>query len=203
MMITILTVVALAVGVIIGTAGVGGVALAPALILVGGFEPHRATAMSLISFTLAGVISAVLHRQSGELTGVHIRNLAIGLLPGAFIGGWLSARIPDVAILGALCVVSLFSGIWVVVRAPGREAAESVRLTPFTGGSVGLVVGFGSAITGTSGPVLLTPALMAFGFAARRAVVAGQLAQVVVTPAGGAGYLLQSRLDLPLTALLG
>ena len=194
---------ALTVGVIVGTAGVGGVLLAPALILIGGVEPHQATAMSLASFILAGVVSVVLHLHGGEFSGVLVRNLAFGLLPGAFIGGWLSSRVPDVFLLGALCCVSLFSGIWSIVRAHPREAADRVSVGTVSGGSVGLVVGFGSAVTGTSGPVLLTPALMAFGLPTWRAIVAGQVAQVVVTPAGAIGYLLQSRPDLPLTALLG
>ena len=206
MALTVLGVTALLVGVIVGTVGVGGVLLAPALVLIGGLGPHQATAVSLISFTLTGVVSVALHLHHSELPGVLIRNLSVGLLPGAFIGGWLNSRIPDVVLLGALCGVSLFSGLWGAVRARARTSdAETGRnaLGMAVGGSVGLVAGFGSAVTGTSGPVLVTPALMAFGFRTSRAIVAGQIIQVVVTPAGAFGYLLRTPPDVRLTAILG
>jgi uncharacterized membrane protein YfcA len=50
--------------------------------------------------------------------------------------------------------------------------------------------------------VLLTPTLMALNFPTRRAIVVGQVIQVIVTPAGAFGYLVQGPPDLPLTALL-
>jgi uncharacterized protein len=203
MTITFLGMSALLVGVLIGTAGVGGVLLAPALILIGGIGPHQATALSLISFTLTGVVSVALHLRDSEFPRVLTRNLAIGLLPGAFIGGWLSGRIPDVIVLGALSGVSLFSALWTAVRfrAPAAGASE-VSLGVRSGGPVGLAVGFGSAVTGTSGPVLLTPALMALRVPALRAIAVGQVVQVAVTPAGAFGSLLQTRPDLKLTAVL-
>src|SRR4051812_27622813 len=192
---------ALLVGVLVGTVGVGGVLLAPALILIGRIEPHQATAISLISFTLTGAVSAAMHRRSGEFPGALVRAHAAGLLPGAFLGGWLSSRIPDVVILAALSGISLFSALWAIAH-PVDTAAERDTLAFAVAAPVGLGVGFGSAVTGTSGPVLLTPALMALGFPARRAIVAGQVIQVLVTPAGSFGYLVKGVPDPLLAAVL-
>jgi uncharacterized membrane protein YfcA len=196
--------VALLVGVIIGTVGIGGVVLAPALILIGGIEPHRATAISLISFTLAGVVSLALHLRAGAVPRRLTRDLSIGLLPGAFIGGWLSDWIPDVIILAALSAVCLASALWSIVRrraAPAEGEREDLGVA--TAAPIGIVVGFGSALTGTSGPVLLTPVLMALRLATGRAIVVGQVIQVVVTPAGALGSLARARPDLGRTVLLG
>jgi uncharacterized membrane protein YfcA len=44
---------------------------------------------------------------------------------------------------------------------------------------------------------------MAFGLPTLRAIVVGQVAQAVVTPAGAFGYLLHTRPDPTLTAVLG
>jgi uncharacterized membrane protein YfcA len=216
---SLLAVAALLVGVIIGMVGIGGVLLPPALILIGGVEPHEATAISLISFTLTGVVSVALHLRAGAIPRVFTRDLAVGLLPGAFLGGWLSGRIPDVIILGALSGVCLAAALWTVTRgrraragpdqAGGAEPAERSEraaradLGAAVAGPVGLAVGFGSAVTGTSGPVLLTPVLMAFRLPTWRVIVVGQVIQVLVTPAGALGYLARARPDLGLTAVLG
>lgn len=185
----------------VGAVGVGGVLLPPALILIGGADPHAATAISLISFTATGAVSAALYARSGEFPRGLLARLAPGLLLGAFAGGLLSGRIPGPVILGALCAVSLFSAVWTAFGRR-RGGAGHDRLGLASAGPLGLAVGFGSAVTGTSGPVLLTPALMAGGFAARRAIAAGQIAQILITPAGAAGYLLKTRPDLGLTATL-
>ena len=203
---SLLVAAALLVGVIIGAVGIGGVALAPALILIGGVEPHQATAISLIGFTLTGVVSVALHLRDGAFPRGLARRLSVGLLPGAFIGGWLAGRIPGEVILGALSAVCLASALWTIVRSRGGGAeAEAGRddLDPPVAGPLGLAVGFGSALTGTSGPVLLTPALMMLGLATRPAIAVGQVIQLAVTPAGALGYLLRTRPDLGLTAVLG
>jgi uncharacterized protein len=201
MTLAVLGLAASLVGFLIGTVGVGGVLLAPALILVGRVEPHRATAVSLISFTFAGVISAAMYWRGNDFPGALIRALAIGLLPGAFLGGWLSSRIPDVVILAALSAISLFSALW-IVAGPAARTAERGGLATASAAPLGLGIGFGSAVTGTSGPVLLTPTLMALNFPTRRAIAVGQIIQIFVTPAGSFGYLVRSRPDLPLTAVL-
>ncbi|HEU5160278.1 MAG TPA: sulfite exporter TauE/SafE family protein [Streptosporangiaceae bacterium] len=215
---SLLVVAALLVGVTIGAVGIGGVFLAPALILIGEVEPHQATAISLIAFTLTGVVSAALHLRDDAVPRVLTRNLAAGLLPGAFAGGWLSGRIPAAVILAALSGCCLASALWTLTRArgprPGNTAAtgdQAARggragradLGAPSAAAIGLVVGFGSAVTGTSGPVLLTPILIALRLPTWRVIVVGQVIQVVVTPAGALGHLARARPDLGLTAVLG
>ena len=197
--------VALLVGVIIGIVGIGGVLLPPALILLDGVEPHEATAISLIAFTLTGVVSVALHLRAATFPRAMAGKLAIGLLPGAFAGGRLSGLIPDAVILGALAAICLASAAWAVVGARAGHGGDGDRadLGKATAIPVGLLTGFGSAVTGTSGPVLLTPALMALRVATGRAIVVGQVIQVVVTPAGALGSLARARPGLALTALLG
>jgi uncharacterized membrane protein YfcA len=200
--IVVLGAAALLVGAIVGAVGVGGVMLAPALILLGGVEPHQATAISLIAFILAGAVSAGLRMRHAEVPLGTVLVLAIGLVPGAFLGGWSSDRIPEPVILGALCAVCLLSAVWTAVRfGPSREDRDTLPVG--SGAPLGLAVGFGSAVTGTSGPVLLTPALIAAGFPASRAIVAGQIVQVIVTPVGASGHLLRGLPDIPLALVLG
>ena len=199
--IVVLGIAAVLVGVIVGAVGVGGVLLPPALILLGGLAPADATAISLISFTLAGAVSAGMFLRGGEFPTAVVGRLAVGLVPAAFVGGWLSDRIPAAAVLAALCAVCLFSALWTTIRPTPQSHRDS--LAAGSAVPIGAGVGFGSAVTGTSGPVLLTPALIAYGFPASRAIVAGQVVQVLVTPAGAAGHLVHGAPNLPLTIVLG
>lgn len=197
--------VAVVVGVLIGATGVGGVVFAPALIAIGDVEPHQATAISMCCFLLCALASVAWHlRNPGDHSGRLTCRLAVGLLPGAFGGGWLNGRLPATVLVAILAVTSLLSGIWILV---GRRIDEAQATRPGHGPAVlalvGLLVGLGSGITGTSGPMLLVPALLALRYPLRRSIAVGQVAQVFVTPAGVVGYLSHVHLDLELTAVLG
>jgi len=85
---------------------------------------------------------------------------------------------------------ALRQGVPEAVYGPGKSAEQCVRIVD-------------ELLTHGSGPVLLTPALIAYGFPASRAIVAGQVVQVLVTPAGAAGHLVHGVPNLPLTIVLG
>lgn len=61
--------------------------------------------------------------------------------------------------------------------------------------AVGAFVGFGSALTGTGGPVLLVPVLLTLGVAPLRAVTVSQAVQLPVVVAGSVGYLQTGLVD--------
>ena len=124
--IVVLGIAAVLVGVIVGAVGVGGVLLPPALILLGGLAPADATAISLISFTLAGAVSAGMFLRGGEFPTAVVGRLAVGLVPAAFVGGWLSDRIPAAAVLAALCAVCLFSALWTTIRPTPQSHRDSL-----------------------------------------------------------------------------
>lgn len=198
-----LVVVAAVVGALIGAAGVGGVLLPPALIILGGITPHQATAMSLSCMLLAAVISVIWYaRRPVQGIASLTWRLAIGLVPGALAGARLAHHLPATAIEIFLAATALLSGLWILIRRRISAPVAPPDHGTATLIAVGFVAGVGSAMTGTSGPVLLVPALMLLGYAARPAIAAGQIAQIAVIPPGVAGSLGQVGIDLPLTAIL-
>ena len=62
---------------------------------------------------------------------------------------------------------------------------------------------FGSALTGTGGPVLLVPVLLALRVAPLKAVAVSQAAQLPVVVSGSVAYLQAGLTDLRLGTLLG
>ncbi len=67
----------------------------------------------------------------------------------------------------------------------------------------GALVGFGSAVTGTGGPVLLVPLLVVMEVSVLGAVGVSQAVQIPVAAFATAGYLLYGEVDLVLGAALG
>jgi len=69
--------------------------------------------------------------------------------------------------------------------------------------ALGLGVGFGSALTGTGGPVLLVPLLLLLGVAPLTAIGTAQVIQLPIAVFATMGYALYGNLDLVVGTLLG
>nr|WP_264086371.1 TSUP family transporter [Amycolatopsis lexingtonensis] len=76
-------------------------------------------------------------------------------------------------------------------------------LSPAAAVAVGVFVGFGSALTGTGGPVLLVPVLLALGVPALTTVAAGQLVQLPLVGFATLGYAAHDSVHFGLGSLLG
>ncbi|MGH6959436.1 MAG: TSUP family transporter, partial [Dongiaceae bacterium] len=145
-------------GLFIGTTGIGGVLVVPALTDAAGVAIDRAIAASMFGFLLTGIAAIALQRQSTE---VRMRDFSLlglaallGAAGGAFIVEWLSA----VYIRLFIAALAIVSGAHALA---GRRAAQA-RPRNLSGpayGCLGLLVGCGSALSGTGGPVILLPIL--------------------------------------------
>lgn len=73
----------------------GGIIHVPALVLLLGFPIHLATATSHFVLTVTVLAGALVHLAAGEYGGAWQRTLllAVGVMPGAQIGAWLSTRL--------------------------------------------------------------------------------------------------------------
>jgi uncharacterized protein len=132
--------------------------------------------------------------------GLLLSGLAVGLVPGAFAGARTNAVLPPVTVLVVLAALTLAVGVHQLLPRTGgvERSLGTARLV-----TVGAAVGFGSALTGTGGPVLLVPVLLALGVGPLAAVAVSQAAQVPVVVSGSAGYVGAGLTDVWLGSLLG
>jgi len=107
--------------------------------------------------------------------------------------------------LGAVAMVAVVLAtaaiqalIGVSRRLGGPRTLGAVALS-----TVGFVVGFGSTLSGTGGPVLLIPILLLAGTAVGVAVAASQPIQIPIAVFGTASFLLYGELDWKLAIVLG
>jgi uncharacterized protein len=188
------------VGVLIGGVGVGGVLLAPALITVATLDTHAAVATSSWAFLFTGAIGTWQHARHGTIPWSLVRNLTVGALPAAAAGVLANQFLPAQVILVLIAVTALFAGINALRPAKATAPRPLGTAVPI---GAGAMVGFGSALTGTGGPILLVPLLLILGVTPLVAVAAGQVIQVPIVAVASLGYLTTGAVHVQLGSALG
>lgn len=192
---------AVAVGVLIGMVGVGGVLLPPGLVALGGMTANEATATSTWVFIFTGIVGTVAYACRGVVPWRMLAALAVGVVPAAFMGALVNATLPGAVVLLVLAALTLFVGTYQLLPRARRNSVWEPGAPALV--AVGAVVGFGSALTGTGGPVLLVPMLLALGTAPLKAVAVSQAVQLPVVLSGSVGYLQTGLTDVRLGSVLG
>jgi uncharacterized membrane protein YfcA len=190
---------ALLTGTLIGALGVGGVLLAPLLVLLSDLTLHEAIAAASLSFFFTGLVGTVCYSRHGTIAWPLARRLVLGALPAALVGAFVSTRLGSTWVGLPLALLTLTAGLN-SLRQPG---AASRTLSPRHTLFLGIGVGFGSALTGTGGPVLLLPLLTLLRVAPRGAVGASQVIQLPLALLAGLGFWLFGTLHLGLALGLG
>lgn len=188
-------------GALIGACGIGGVLLVPILTHLGGIPLPQAIAAASLSFALPALVALRPMRRQPELL-----TRCLPLLGGALLGAaggaltvhWLSAK----SLMFSVMLLVLFAG-WRGLRSAHIAATPADILDRNVLFVLGTVVGFGSALTGTGGPVLILPLLMLMRQPLLFAVIASQAIQFPIALASSTVHALEGRLDIKLAAICG
>lgn len=188
----ILLVIALCVGVLIGSAGVGGVLLIPALNIAANISIQEAMATALFTFIFTGIVGTWLFQKRGSIDWAVTIPLCAGAAIFGFAGAWANTRLDARALTLILAVLIIFAGAYTLwARRTTRNAAftdrprqQQILLTV-----IGGAVGFGSGLTGVGGPALSVPLLLLFGFSPLTAIGASQVIQILASLSGTIGNL--------------
>lgn len=197
-----LAAVSLAVGVFVGSTGIGGVLLIPVLIFVAGLGVHEAAATTLLSQLFVGAFGAFLFARRGSLELRLLWPVSAGALFCGYAGAQLAARIdasPLALVIGLLIVAAsalVLRPPPVLVQARSRAAQAWVLL------AVGIAAGFGSGLSGAGGPIFSVPIMLALGFAPLATVGAGQALQIVAATSGSIAHVRGGLVDPAAFALI-
>src|SRR5690606_32961923 len=153
---------ALVAGALIGSIGIGGVVVPPALVFALGFDPHIAAGTSSWSFLFTGVAGSLIYIRRGFMPWRMVILLTAGIIPAAVLGSALNSRIPDAIAMVPLALLALAAGGYQLLSRRPRGATD--RRLPAAGlVCIGTVVGLASSATGTGGPFILVPILLFLG----------------------------------------
>jgi hypothetical protein len=105
-------------------------------------------------------------------------------------------------LVATLMIVSGIDALIKVYRPPTQARAPR-QLKPLQYILIGAITGFGSAITGTGGPLILVPMLIFLGLPVLTAVGLSQAIQLPIAAFASAGNWLSGNLDFDLALLIG
>lgn len=184
-------------GLAIGATSIGGVLVVPALTAVAGLPlPQAIAATSLAFLIVGGWTLRQLWRQRRALPG-GLPALLLAALAGAVAGAWLVPHVPAGWVQGWVGALALASGVYGWLTA--ARAVDGHRRWPAAAAlaALGLVVGIGSALSGTGGPVLLLPLLLLAGLPAAPSVLAALAVQVPIALSSTLTHGLLGTLERP------
>ena len=199
----LLVAAALIIGGLIGCIGVGGILLPPALAYIGGLDLHLAMATSVWSFMFSGVAGTISYSRYRNVNWRMGMWLTVGIVPAAVLGARANAALPTSVLTVILAVLIALVGVNALLSKPPTVDRQTQSFGSLTLLAIGVVVGFGSVLTGTGGPVLLIPILVFMQAQVLGAVGASQVVQIPVAIFGTVGFLVYGRVDFFLGTLLG
>ena len=152
-------VLGLFVGVSIGCVGIGGVLLVPGLVFIVGMDVQIAIATCMFSYLASGAVGAIEYARRGSIQWSMALWLCAGAMPGAYLGATAVSVLSPRWLESIIAVLVLFSGIYALAqRTPLATGAKQPGAAGL--GVVGGITGFGSALSGTGGPLVLIPILV-------------------------------------------
>lgn len=188
-------VAALVIGFFIGAIGIGGVLLTPWLTQIVGLPVRDAIIISSFAFIGTGIAALIVSARSLREAGNFDWRLVGATVPGALAGAWALSVIPGRLALSLLALLTMVAGIRVLFVGPTRsDGPAPARSAP--GLPIGALTGFASALTGTGGPMVLTPILLWRGVPILTAVLLGQLVQLPIALTATAGNLYMGNVDV-------
>ena len=190
------------VGILIGSVGVGGVLLVPALKFMGGISLHLAIPACMLSYMITGSVGALIYARHGTINWAMAKKVCLGALPGAYIGAFLLPLFPADILELLIATLILASGVNALIRksVSPQSTQETEKNTPLL--VIGLVAGMGSSLTGTGGPLLLIPILIWFKVPLLVAIGLSQVIQIPISASATLGNLLYGEVDIKLAVVL-
>lgn len=194
--------VGLLVGTMMGTVGIGGVLLAPALVFLLSMDLQLAMATAMWSFLFTGTMGAVSYGMKGSIDWTMAGWLVLGILPASVLGARTNVILPANVLAALLAVVLIYSA-WNAITKKQSASAERTHLPFYWLILIGVVVGFGSALTGTGGAVILMPIFLLLGMPALKSVGVVQGIQLPIAISASVGFVLFGQVDFMMGTVLG
>ena len=196
-------VAALLMGVLIGCVGIGGVLLPPALVYLGGLGFHAAAATSTWAFLFCAAAGTWSYSGRGSIDWRMAAWLGAGVVPAAFAGARANAALPEGLLMAILAALMVLTGSDALLRGSSGSCGGARRLGIPALLAIGAFVGFGSALTGTGGAVLLVPVLLLLRVPVLAAVGAAQAVALPIVAFSTAGFLLYGSVEFALGTAAG
>ena len=207
----LLIALALGIGILLGLLGGGGSILTvPVLVYLAGLPTKSAIITSLIVVCITSTIATISYARSGKVcwrTGI---TFGLAGMLGAFIGGRLTAYIPDTILLALFAMIMLITSFAMLNSASSQSNQNEVLEDNFCPITLpvsailfdGLLVGLITGLVGVGGGFLLVPALTILAGLPIQAAIGTSLFIIIFQSAAAlAGHANQMSIDVELTVI--
>jgi uncharacterized membrane protein YfcA len=189
-----LTVLGLASGLLIGCIGIGGVILVPALVFMGDIPIQRAIPAALLAYIVSGLVATAIFARRKSIRWSMAVWLCLAAAPAAFAGAWAVKNANPRLLEVTIGLLTMFSGINSLrsekhAEMPNEPIAIPLLLV------IGAGTGFASSVSGTGGPLVLVPILMAMNLPVLTVIGLSQAIQLPIAIVGTFGNYLYGELD--------
>ncbi len=188
-------VLGLLVGVFIGCVGIGGVLLVPGLVYIADMNVQIAIATCMFSYLFSGAVGAVEYARRGSIRWPMALWLCVGAMPGAYLGAATVSVMPAPWLEGIIAALVLLSGAYALAQRSAQGGGEP-RPGAVGLGIVGGITGFGSALSGTGGPLVLIPILVWMQLPLLTAVGLSQVIQLPIAALATVGNFQHGEVDV-------
>jgi uncharacterized membrane protein YfcA len=199
-----LVLVSIAIGIMIGAAGVGGFFMPPALMLLMNMDIHQGMALSLFTFIFTGAAGALYFHRKGSLDWTLVRPVCVGAAATGYAGAWTGHHLATASLSTALAAVILVVGM--TMSGAGGQAVLALPAGPrqrrLILAAIGALTGFFSGLTGIGGQVLSVPLMVLCGYPVLTAIGVGQMLQTIGALSGSLANLHYASIDYGLAAFI-
>ncbi len=199
-MIPVLIGIGLFVGLLIGMIGIGGVLLVPSLNYLAGIPIHVGIASVMFSYLFSGIVGATMFARQGSIRWTMAGWLCLGAMPGAYVGAAVVSMTPAVLLELLIASIMIFVGVNSIVER--GDDAENRSWSPVQLSLIGVIAGFGSAMTGTGGPLVLVPILIWLRTPVLMSVGLSQVIQLPIAALASVGNWVHGSIDIKLGLLV-
>jgi len=189
-------------GLMIGCIGIGGVIVVPALVFLVGIQIKIAIPAAMFAYIVSGLVASFVFARNKSIRWGLAIWLCAGATPTAFAGAWAVSVVNPRVLEVGLGLLTLLSGINSLLTHKKSNELDDYNVSPVTLSGIGALTGFLSSVTGTGGPLVLVPILIAMKLPVLTAVGLSQVIQLPVALAATVGNVLYGELDLVLAGML-
>lgn len=192
------------VGLLIGAVGIGGVLLVPSLNFIAGIGVHEAVPACMLAYLATGTIGVIVYARHGSIHWDKVLWLCLGAVPAAFLGSVSLLSIPAFVVMFLIALLMIFAGVDALIKSYRvTEHSHRVRqLGRVHFVVIGFITGFGSAITGTGGPLIIVPIIIFLGLPVLTAVGLSQAIQLPIASFASIGNWMSGNLNFSLALLI-
>jgi uncharacterized membrane protein YfcA len=193
------------IGVLIGSVGLGGFFLPPALMAFADITVHQSMATSLFTFIFTGIAGSIYFHKRRSINWALVRPICFGAALTGFAGAWVGSKLSTSMLSVALAIVIMAAGLYTLASDGEKSSVLSCRNEKrqwMVLASIGAVTGFISGLTGIGGPALSVPLMVFFGFSIMTSIATGQVLQIVGALSGTIANLKYGTIDYGLATFI-